>query len=89
MPTFLPIDDSDTEYTFLPDLVVMDVGYTYTGLRDHRGHKILRRVSRPVGFIHHGPQREYVTEADEDSKPAPAAPERDDDYIHEGEGLEW
>lgn len=61
---YLPWDD---EFVMLPDLVVADIGYCYTGLRDSRGHKILRRVSRKIGFVHHGPAVEYVTEPDDDA----------------------
>ena len=82
MPTYLPDDDSGTEYTLLPDLVVMDVGYTYTGLRDSRGHKILRRVSRPVGFVHHNQEREYVVQPLDDNE------EPEKGHVYEGEGLE-
>jgi hypothetical protein len=76
MPTWLPADEDETEYTMLPDLVVMDIAYAYTGLRDSRGNRILRRVSRPVGFVHHQKGPEYVSE-----------PGTDND-LHEAQGLE-
>jgi hypothetical protein len=86
VPQFI---SDETEWTLIPDLVVMDQGFVYTGLRDARGHKILRRVSRPIGFVHHGNPTEYVTEPPPDDTKPVGTPERNDDDIHEGEGLEW
>ena len=81
MPTFLPTEDGD--YSMVPDLVVMDVAYCYTGLRDSKGHRILRRVSRPIGFIHHPHQikPEYVSEPHPADEPEEVA----EDMVEEDE----
>lgn len=67
--TFLPVDD-ESEFAFVPDLVVLDVAYKYTGLRDSAGNKILKRITRPVGFTADldAPQG-YVMDHDERREP--------------------
>jgi hypothetical protein len=63
----------------IPDVIVGDVAYVYTGLRDSRGHKILRRVSRKVGFLGTGePDREYISSQQDQ-------PEVTSDELYEGE----
>lgn len=85
MPQFLP-DDGETDYTLIPDLVVMDIAYRYTGLRDANGNKILRRVSRPIGFTARQDQTEYVV--DHDERQEPMGMDHGGEDIHEGSEVE-
>lgn len=70
--TRAPLDDFAT---FQPDLQVADQVFAYTGLRDAKGRRILKRVTEPVGFLrfqHHGVPYAVEPENDGYSDPTPS-----------------
>jgi hypothetical protein len=56
----------DGEYGLVPDIIVGEVAYVRTGIRDVRGRMILKRVSLPVGFTaDHTGRPQYATDTED------------------------